>query len=130
MTKVTPSAKALYHEMVNAGFEGIMHFIPNSDGFWSFLKMMATSGICISCKDGSGNPSCEIRLCAQEHKVASCALCNSYPCEKINPMLAGLPVLQQDNILLRERGWDAWGKLQDERIANGFTYSGEEPADK
>ncbi len=126
MTKITPAAKTLYTEMVNGGFEGIMHLLPGAEGFWPFLKTMATEGICISCKAGSGNPACEVRVCAKEKGVEACAFCDDYPCAKINALMEGLPVLEQDNALLRDEGWDAWGKLQDERRARGYTYGVDE----
>jgi hypothetical protein len=31
--------------------------------------------------------------------------------------------LKNDNALLREKGWDAWAKLQDERMVHRFTYA-------
>jgi hypothetical protein len=34
-------------------------------------------------------------------------------------------MLKHDNALLREKGMDAWAKLQDERMVKGFTYAGE-----
>ena len=129
MAKVAPASQALYEEMKKAGFEDIIHYIPGGGGFWSFLKGMAEKGICISCKEGSGNPGCAVRVCAKDKDVEICALCGDYPCDKFDAFFAGYPVLQQDNALLREKGLDAWGKLQDERRANVFTYS-DDKADK
>ena len=125
MAKITPAAKLLYDEMRKAGFEEIIHLIPDSSGFWSFLKGMAENGVCISCKDGSGNPGCTVRICAKEKDVEICALCEKYPCEKFGAFFDGYPILRQDNELLREQGIDAWAKLQDERRTNGFTYTDE-----
>jgi len=121
--KVEPAAKVLYEEMKKAGFEEIIDMIPDSGGFWSFLKNMAEQGVCTSCKEGSGNPGCKVRLCAQEKNVEMCALCESYPCELFARYFEGYPVLQSDNAILREKGMDAWSKLQDERKARGFTYA-------
>jgi hypothetical protein len=121
--KVEPAAKTLYNEMKKAGFEEIIHFIPDGDTFWSFLKGMAVDGVCISCKEGSGNPGCAVRKCAQEKNVEICALCESYPCEYFTGFFEGYPILKHDNALLREKGMDAWSKLQDERRAKGFTYA-------
>jgi len=120
--KVAPAAKILYAEMKNAGFEKIIHMFPGADGFWSFLKGMANDGVCVSCREGGGNPECAIRICAKEKGVEMCALCGSYPCEKFDGYSEGYLVLKHDNVLLREEGMDAWGKLQDERRAAGFTY--------
>ena len=123
MAKVEPASKILYEEMRKAGFEEIIHFIPGGDGFWLFLKDMAENGICISCKDGSGNPGCTVRVCAKEKRVEMCALCVEYPCEKFNSFYQGYPMLKQDNALLQEKGMDAWAKLQDERREKGYTYT-------
>ena len=121
--KVEPASKTLYDEMEKAGFEDIIHFIPDGNKFWSFLKGMAIQGVCVSCKAGSGNPQCAVRLCAKEKNVETCALCESYPCEKFDRYFAGYPVLKHDNSVLREKGLEAWAKLQDERKASGFTYA-------
>ena len=111
--------------MKKTGFEEIIHFIPDGDKFWSFLKGMAVEGVCISCKKGSGNPGCQVRICAQEKNVEMCAFCESYPCKKFAGFFEGYPILKHDNSVLRKEGIDAWSKLQDERRARGFTYADE-----
>jgi hypothetical protein len=121
--KVFPAAKTLYEEMKNAGFDNVVNNLPGGDGFWSFLTNIAEHWECKSCKEGSGNPGCVVRKCAEEKGVQMCALCESYPCELIDNFDAGYPVLKLDNALLRDKGIDAWAKLQDERQAAGFTYS-------
>lgn len=93
------------------------------DGFWSFLRDISENWACVSCRDVSGNPDCKIRVCAQKKGVEMCALCESYPCKLIDNFDEGYPCLISDNALLRDVGWDAWAKLQDERRACGFTYS-------
>ena len=125
MAKVTPAAKTLYDEMLKAGFEDVINYIPGGDGFWPFLKSMASEGLCVSCKDGGGDPGCVIRLCAKEKGIDMCALCKEYPCSHFDASLQKYPALnsmKQDNALLREQGMEAWAKLQDERRSNGFTY--------
>jgi len=121
--KVEPASKVLYEEMKKAGFEEIMQFFPDGDKFWSFLKGMAVEGVCVSCKVGSGNPACKVRLCAKEKNVEMCALCKSYPCELFTRYFEAYPVLRRDNSVLREKGWEAWSILQDERQERGFTYA-------
>ena len=121
--KVEPAAKVLYREMQKAGFEEIIHLISGSDGFWSFLKSMAEQGVCISCKEESGNPGCKVRICAKEQNVEMCALCERYPCELFTRYFEGYPILKHDNSVLREKGMDTWSELQDERRTGGFTYS-------
>ena len=127
--KVEPAAKALYGEMAKLGFEEIMPFFPDGEKFWSFLKRMAVEGVCISCKAGSGNPGCQIRLCAKEKNVEMCALCESYPCEHFTNFFKGYPMLKRDNAVLRDNGWEAWGKIQDERHTKGFTFAYDENSD-
>src|SRR5215469_12997391 len=87
--KVEPASKALYEEMKKAGFEDIIHFIPNGDVFWQFLKGMVDPGVCTSCKEGSGNPGCAVRICAKEKGARICALCESYPCERFDKFFEG-----------------------------------------
>jgi hypothetical protein len=116
--------------MKKAGFEEIIHFIPDGDRFWSFLKGMVLDGVCISCKEGSGNPGCRVRICAKEKNVEVRALCESYPCGHFERFFEGYPILQHDNSVLREKGMDAWSKLQDERKARGFTYADQESESK
>ena len=121
--KVEPASKILYEEMKKAGFEEIIHLIPDGDKFWSFLKGMVFKGVCISCKEGSGNPQCKVRICAKEKNVEICALCKSYPCELFAKYFEGYPILEHDNSFFREKGMDEWAKLQNERQAKGFTYA-------
>ena len=109
--------------MKKAGFEDIIQFIPGGEPFWTFLKGMAIDGVCISCREGSGNPGCAVRKCAQEKEVEMCAFCESYPCALFTKYFEGYPVLKQDNALLCEEGIEAWAKLQDERFEGGVTYS-------
>ena len=123
--KIGPAAKLLHEEMKKAGFEEIIHFIPGGDGFWPFLEGMAEQGLCISCKDGGGNPGCAVRICAKEKGVEMCALCESYPCEQFDVFFKGYPVAKKDNALLREKGMEPWAQLQDERRVKGFTYADE-----
>jgi len=120
--KVEPAARVLYDEMKKAGFEEVISFIPGGDGFWPFLKGMAQDGVCVSCKEMGGDPGCSIRLCAKGKGVDMCAFCEEYPCEKLTAFFGRNPVVEQDNALLRDHGWEAWAALQDKRNADGFTY--------
>ncbi|MCL1975706.1 MAG: DUF3795 domain-containing protein [Firmicutes bacterium] len=123
--KVEPAAKVLYEEMKAAGFEDVIAYIPGGEGFWPFLKSMVNDGMCVSCRDGSGNPGCAVRICAKEKGVEMCAFCEDYPCDKFDAFLnvsVGYPVLEQDNALLRDKGWEAWMTLQEGRCKKGYTY--------
>ena len=115
-----PAAKVLQEEMKKAGFEDIINFIPGGDGFWAFLNGMVKDGVCVSCRDGSGNPACAVRICAQEKGVEMCAFCNEYPCDTFTDFFKGYPMLENDNALLRDKGWDVWAALQDERKERGI----------
>lgn len=120
--KINPAAKVLYDEMKAADFDEVVHMIPGGEGFWPFLKAIAENGTCDSCREGSGNPGCAIRICAKDKGVEMCALCERYPCEHLAELFKGHPLLKNDNALLRENGMEAWSKLQDERRINGFVY--------
>jgi hypothetical protein len=115
--KVEPAAKVLYDEMRSAGFEEVISFIPGGEGFWPFLKSMADDGVCVSCRDGSGDPGCAIRICAKEKGVEMCALCEDYPCDRCAAFLkiTKYPTVEHDNALLRDNGWEAWSILQEGR---------------
>lgn len=128
--KVEPAAKVLHEEMKKLGFEEIMSFFPDGEKFWSFLKGMSVNGVCISCKAGSGNPACKIRLCAKEKNVEMCALCESYPCEHFTDFFKGYPTLKHDNSILRDKGWESWGKLQDEKHEKGVAFSYDKNSDQ
>jgi len=55
-----------------------------------------------------------------------CAFCGDYPCDKFNSFLdvtVGYAVLESDNALLREKGWEEWLALQEGRMKRGYTYS-------
>lgn len=117
--KVEPAAGVLYDEMQKLGFAEIISFFPDGEKFWSFLKGMTTDGICVSCRAGSGNPGCRVRICAKEKGVEMCALCESYPCEHFADFFMGYPMLVHDNAVLREQGWESWERLQEERRAKG-----------
>jgi hypothetical protein len=121
--KVEPASKVLYEEMKKLGFEEIMQFFPDGEKFWSFLKGMSVDGVCISCKAGSGNPACKVRLCAKEKNVEMCALCESYPCEHFTDFFEGYPMLKHNNSILREKGWESWAKFQDECQARGVAFA-------
>lgn len=120
--KVEPAAVVLYDEMKKLGFDQIMSFFPDGEKFWAFLRGMKIEGVCVSCKAGSGNPGCQVRMCAKKKDVEMCALCESYPCEYFTDLFDGYPMLEHDNSVLREKGWPEWGKLQDERRTEGVGF--------
>lgn len=126
--RVEPAARVLYKEMRQAGFEDMIDMLPDGGGFWTFLKNLAERGACVSCREGSGNPDCAIRRCAQENGIEMCVGCGKYPCAYFDELFACYSGLRDDNALLVEKGIKEWGKLQDERRANGFAYPDERNA--
>jgi len=123
--QVEPASKVLYDVMQKAGFEENAHMTPDGEKFWSFMKTMSEDGACKSCQDGSGDPKCSVRVCAQARNVEVCALCEIYPCDKLESFFHVYPVLKDDNEFLRTKGMDAWMQMQDERQENGFVYTHE-----
>jgi len=126
--KVEPAAEVLHDEMKKLGFGEIISFFPDGESFWSFLGNISDKGVCVSCKAGSGNPNCKVKLCAKEKDVETCAFCADYPCEFFTQLFEGYSTLQQDNLLLKEKGWESWKQMQDERKEKGicFSYSKDE----
>ena len=122
-SRVEPAAQALHTELKKAGFEDIINFIPDGEAFWRFLKSVSEEGACVSCKAGSGNPGCTVRACAQEKGVNMCALCEDYPCDKFPAFFEGYPVLKHDNDFLRAKGMVEWAKMQENRMAQEFSYT-------
>ena len=118
--KVEPAARVLFDEMKKAGFEDVISYIPGGDGFWTFLRGMVVERACISCQDGSGDPGCAIRICAKDKNVDMCAFCKDYPCDKFSAFFKRNTMLERDNALLREKGWEAWAALQDQRKSHGY----------
>ena len=124
-SKIMPAGKKLLEELKKAGFEEIINYIPGGKEFWSFLIPITDGNFCISCHEGGGNPACAVRKCAQEKSLDFCALCESYPCEKMEKFFPNYPMLKNDNDFLREKGLQEWAKLQDERRVRGYAYSDE-----
>jgi hypothetical protein len=123
--KVNPAAKVLYNEIKNAGFDQALPMIPGGEGFWKFLSELAELWVCTSCREGSGDPECAVRICAKEKGMEMCAFCKSYPCGHIDKLFRGHELLYRDNVLLREKGMKEWLKMQNERCAKGFIYTHE-----
>jgi hypothetical protein len=45
---------------------------------------------------------CDIRKCARDKKLSSCAACSTYPCEKLSKFLAGAPEAKKTLEALRQ----------------------------
>lgn len=55
--------------------------------FWAALNRLAEFNLtCPDCREGCGDPGCEIRKCATKRKVTLCPFCEEYPCKLINTL--------------------------------------------
>ena len=120
---VGPAAKALCSNMKKIGYEKFGHSIPDFDTFWNFLNHIVDEDGCKCCKSDGGNPYCKIRICAKEKKVEACAFCEDYPCKEFNNVFKLYPILEEDNIYLKENGFNLWSEMQKKRRMDGYTYT-------
>jgi len=75
---------------------------------------------CKGCKHSSKKTKCEIRACAREKKIDSCALCKQYPCnvKKVQEIAAGegkkpFYKLRTKNFeTIQKEGYQAWEAQQ------------------
>jgi hypothetical protein len=66
---------------------------------WSEMTKTDIKPVDINCDGCPANssrlykdvPGCEVRKCAREKKVSTCAACPDYPCAKLDKLLAGMP---------------------------------------
>jgi hypothetical protein len=89
--------------------------------FWTLLGRIAGGG-CRGCRAGGGFPGCEIRKCAKNRGVSTCADCAEYPCERVAGVGRTYPTLLADNVRMKEVGVEKWLAEQRERAATGFAY--------
>ena len=122
-THVGPNAKKLLESMKRAGYEIFGSAIPDFPVFWAFLSETAKNGGCVGCRSGGGNPYCQIRKCAIEKNVLSCAFCDVYPCEAFRQSFVLYPMLLEDNLFLKEKGAEEWAMMQKKRRSQGYVYS-------
>lgn len=130
-THIHPAAETLRAYMKRQGFETFGPYMPNYKEFWAFLGTLIDAEGCPGCRQDGGSPGCAMRACARERKLEACPLCAEYPCEKFDwlPTSTSYPMLARDNALMREEGFEAWLKMQEERRARGFTYVEEREKD-
>ncbi len=88
--------------------------------FWETLAVLAERP-CSGCRAGGGDPTCPMRVCAQERGLDVCSACEAFPCQRIVG-LRGYPTLLSDNERMREVGLEAWIAEQEARAARGFSY--------
>lgn len=123
-THIAPTAAALKGQMVKQGFESFGPYMPDWQEFWRFLNTLVDAEGCPGCRSGGGSPGCEMRICARERGLAACPLCEEYPCSRFGWLkdMNRYPMLEADNLYMKEHGFEAWLEMQDERREKGFTY--------
>ncbi len=122
--RIPQQARALRDTLAKDGFDQWGQNIPNFKEFWTLLNQWSDlKNACPGCRQGGGNPECEIRKCAQQRKVESCPHCEDYPCERIRELGKIYLTLIADGQRLKEIGVDAWIGEQKKRAETGFVYS-------
>ena len=122
--RIPQQAKALRDSMAKDGFDQWGQDMPNFKGFWEFLDQWSDlKNCCPGCRQGGGNPECDIRECAQKRNVEVCIDCNDYQCDRISELGKIYPTLIADGQRLKEIGVDQWILEQEKRAETGFVYS-------
>jgi hypothetical protein len=123
--RIPQQAQTLKQSLEKEGFTawGPLVF-QNFEAFWTLLSDLGDHDkACPGCRAGGGYPACEIRVCARERAVDICALCEDFPCDRIQQFTRRYPTLLVDGQRLKEIGIDAWIAEQEDRVKCGFIYS-------
>jgi hypothetical protein len=122
--RIPDQASALRTSMEREGYTYFGDAIPGFQAFWDFLTRLSNrEQACTSCREGGGDPSCEIRTCARERNVVVCPLCADFPCERIETLARRYSTLIPEGRRLRTIGIDAWIAEQQQRVAAGVCYA-------
>ena len=123
-SRIPQQAKALRDSMAKDGFDQWGQDMPNFKEFWSFLNQWCDlKNCCQGCRQGGGNPECEIRKCIQQRNIDFCPSCEDYPCDHISELCKIYPILIADGQRLKEIGVEQWIPEQHKRAETGFVYS-------
>ncbi len=121
--RIPELAKNLKDILTKEGFEFWGKEVAGSEQFWEFLGNLSdTNKSCPGCRQGGGNPDCDLRKCAIEKGAEICCLCKEFPCERINDFSKVYPTVISDGQRLKEIGTDAWIEEQKARKKTGFAY--------
>ncbi len=108
-------------------FDQISKQVPGLEDYDKFYKVLNNIimffGQCQGCQKGGGNPSCEIRNCCRQKGYDTCAECESFPCEKIQPMLDSYPPMKDDIKDIQKMGMEKWSQKQQKKVDEGYRYS-------
>ena len=103
--RIPKQAKALRETMANEGWDKWGVNIPDFKEFWKFLNDRCEGDKnCPGCRQGGGAPFCSIRKCAVAKNIETCALCDEYPCNRVNEIAKGYPTLLADGKRMKEFG--------------------------
>jgi len=122
--RIPGQANALWQSMKKEAYDHWGKLVyDNFEKFWDFLgKLKDYTYICPGCRQGGGNPDCEIRKCAQKKKIEVCALCEEFPCDLIRRFSKVYITIIPDGIRIKKIGLEAWIEEQKERAQTGFCY--------
>ena len=116
-------AAALIEEMKIGEWEEWAHTMDGFTPFWKFLGGLADVSVTKRCREETcGAPNCGMRNCAKSKSVATCPMCEEYPCEMIQVLSKSNPTLIFDGRRMKEIGMQAWIVEQEERRGKGFCY--------
>ena len=120
--RILKSGKELKKILDGYNFKEIAKQVPGLQDYEAFERvlnmMIAFFGQCPGCKKGGGDPRCEIRICSNQKKYATCAECPSMPCEKLKKV-DSTEFLKD----IKKMGLKKWAQKQNEKVEKGFWYS-------
>ena len=121
---IPKQARALHHTMKRSGWEMWGSQVHKEfDDFWKVLQNLAQlDETCPLCEGGCGDPTCQIRGCAQEKGVRVCAQCSEFPCPLTDELSKRYDEIAINNARIREVGLEAWIAEQEALAAAGRYY--------
>lgn len=124
MARIPKHASALRDTMRKGGWEYFGESeIEGFRQFWKVLKVLSDFDRTIpGCRGGCGPSDCEIRKCAAEKGVLTCAFCPESPCELLRKLIEKYPVIEENLARQRELGVDLWIEEQEKLAESGFCY--------
>ena len=121
---IPKQAKALMETMRKGGWEYFGEYeFPEFKDFWKLLEKLSEFDKTVSgCRDSCGPPDCEIRRCAREHGVITCAFCPDFPCDLIREMDKKYPIIIKNLERQKEIGLEKWIEEQEKLAQAGHSY--------
>lgn len=79
----------------------------------------------VSCKEGGGQPFCEIRLCAKKKEVEICFECDKFPCKLFSSFLKTHSEIIEEQKKFKKLGLKRWLELKEEQSKRGYVRATE-----